>query len=257
MTNYDIASRTVSPNAFFWMVTDALTNGKRLSCVRMADGEKAIWLQALKQKRSEPLKTPFADIPGWVETYGLDGITADEIKQRLHFAAVHSSHFAPSVSGLRQESYNLYDLFPKRDFYIDNFFVDQWSEEQKTELFKMASHVLFIHRNAHTADSMQLRVQANLGVKVHYIKLDNWRECPQVIDKALTYTAPLILFSGGPGGKYMAPEIMRRAQGPCVILDIGHGADKFTFSHLPINRPAAEAFHAEWTRKQNEQMPKV
>jgi hypothetical protein len=250
MTNNEIAAKTVSPNAFFWMVIDALSNGKRLSCVRMADGEKAIWEQAKSQKRSEPLKTPFENFPDWAKTYGVDGITAEEIMHRLSYAAIFSTHFAPSVSGLRQEAYKLYDIWPRRDFYIDNFFVDQWNDEQKTELFKTAGHVLFIHRNAHTADSMQIRVQANLGVKVHFIKLDNWRECPDVIEKALKNPAPLVLFSGGPAGKYLAPDIARRSSLPRVVIDLGHGADKFTFSHLPMDRKAAEAFHAEWSKAQ-------
>jgi len=250
MIEHEIATKTVSPNAFFWMVIDALSNSRRLSCVRMADGEKAIWNQAIRQKRSDPLQTPFKDIPDWAKTYGVDSITAEEIMHRLSYAATFCTHFAPSVSGLRHEAYNLYDIWKSRTFYIDNFFVDQWSDDQKTELFKTAGHVLFIHRNANTADSMQIRVQANLGVKVHFIKLDNWRECSEVAEKALVNTAPLVLFSGGPAGKYLAPDIMRRSALPKVVIDLGHGADKFTFSHLPMDRKAAEAFHAEWSKRQ-------
>ena len=258
MNKFDIAARTVSPNAFFWMILDALSGGRRMSCVRMADGERAIWTQANSQKASELLNTPFAEIPGWVQTYGLDGITAGEVKNRLHYAAVRCTHFAPSVSGLRQESYSLYDLWPRRDFYIDNFFVDQWNEEQKTELFKTAGEVLFIHRSAHTADSMQIRAQANLGVKVWFLKLDNWKDCEEVTLRASSSNpfcnAPLVLFSGGPAGKYIGPEIMRRSKAPRVVLDIGHGADKFTFSNLPMDRKAAEAFHAKWAKERKWQV---
>ena len=254
MNKFDIAARTVSPNAFFWMIMDVLASGTRMSCVRMADGERAILEQASKQSATELLETPFANIPGWVETYGLKGITAGEAKRRINYAAVRCTHFAPSVSGLRQEAYNLYGIWPRRDFYIDNFFVDQWNDDQKAELFKTAGHVLFIHRNAHTADSMQIRAQANLGVKVHFLKLDNWTECDDIIERAATVRpfcdAPLVLFSGGPAGKFIGPEITRRSKKPRIVLDIGHGADKFTFSHLPMDRKAAEEFHAQWTEKQ-------
>lgn len=250
MTLYEIASRTVSPNAFFWMVMDALTNRKGLSCVRMADGEKAILLQAMQQQSYEPLQCPFAEIPGWIENMGLGGIVAGEMFYRLDHAARSCTHFAPSVSGLSKMDYNLYDLWKPRDFYIDNFFVDQWSVAQKEELFRTAGHVLFIHRNAGTADSMQIRVQANLGVKVSFIRLDHWRECDTVIGLAAENRAPLVLFSGGPAGKYIAPKIVEKSPLPKVVIDVGHGADYFTFSHLPMNRKAAEAFHAEWEQNQ-------
>ncbi|VVB55101.1 Uncharacterised protein [uncultured archaeon] len=238
--------KTISANAFFIMVMDALRSNQALSCIRMADGEKMLMEQVSKQKFNEVLTPPEGYGQDWMKTYGVEGITAGELKMRLTIAATQCSHFAPSITGIHDPKYNVYKLWTEREFFVDNFWMEAWTREQKTDLFKQAGHVLLIHRNASTADSMQLRVQANLGVKVHYIPLNNWRQCPEVIEKAHENKASLVLFSGGPAGKYIGPQIATEGIRPKIVLDVGHGADLFTFSHLPIDRPKAEAFHARW-----------
>lgn len=250
---YKLARKTVSANAFFMMTMTALQEKFAESCIRMADGERMLLQECLKHHHKELLPPPPGYTKDWMVAYGVDGITAGELLMRLTYAATECTDFAPSVSGFFDEKYNMHSFWPERDHYIDNFFVDLWTTEQKTELFQKAGHVLLIHRNAHTADSMQLRVQANLEVKVHYIPLDNWRQTEDVIRKANENAAPLVLFSGGPAGKYIAPRISKEGTHPKVVLDIGHGADRWTFNHLPIDRPKAEAFHARWAATQEKQ----
>jgi hypothetical protein len=228
-------------------VKDAIAFKKELSVVRMADGEKMLLDQCNQAQYVGTVDPPMGYEFKWLENMGLSGIRRDELVTRLLGAANGCTYFAPSISGIEDENYNVYDRFPLRAHYVDFFFPDVWSNEQKAELFKIAGHVLLIHGNAHLADSMQLRVQANLGVKVSWLRLLNWTQTQEVISRAAEIDAPLVIFSGGPGGKYIGPKIAK--DGNRVVLDIGHAADRWTFEHLPANRKAAEDFHAQWAAK--------
>jgi glycosyltransferase GT-like protein len=243
---FDTAHHIISPRAFFQIVLDALQTKKPLSVVRMGDGERLLMDLTKNDVTSQLLTRPGCE--EWMKALGLEGITKKEIRRRLLSAERNADYFAPSVTGLYNDGFNLYDIFPKRKSYVDNFFVNDWEEEMKIKLFKEAGHVLLIHANPHTADSMQLRVQANLGVKVEYIHLSNWSQSESVIDRAAANDAPLVLFSGGPACKYIGYIISRGGYKPKVVLDLGNAADHWTFSNLPIDRPAAEAFHAQWVK---------
>jgi len=240
----EYALKTISPKAFFPIVLDAVKNRQELSVVRACDGEKMILDQCIANGPGllEPL--PGLD-ESWLVRYGVQGIDRVEMYRRLTMAGNNCNYFAPSVSGLTMRSYCIYDYFNPRPYYIDNFFVNDWTWEMKQALFQAAGHVLFINYNPHTADSMQLRVQANLSVKVSFIRLSNWKESQGVIEKALKSTAPLVLFSGGPASKYIGPLIAKSSK---VVLDLGAAAQHWTFEHLEANRDKAEAFHKEWSK---------
>ena len=246
---YDICHRTISTTIFHMLVMDALASNKPLSVVRMADGERELYLQCHEGKSSETVKAPNGYTEKWLETYGVKNITKLELQRRLDTAAMDCTYFAPSITGILNPNFNVYKLFwPPKRYYVDNFFPDQWTEQMKIDLFKQAGHVLFIHNNPHTADSMQIRVQANLNVKVNYLKLSNWDQTENIIQQANKIDAPLVLFSAGPAGKYIGPIIAKNGRIPKVTLDIGHAADRWTFSSLPCDRPKAEAFHKQWTQ---------
>jgi hypothetical protein len=244
---FETAQHIMSHRAFFEIVLDALQTKKPLSVVRMGDGERLLMDMTNDNTTSTELIRPGYE--DWMRTLGLEGITKKEIYGRLWLASRQADYFAPSVTGLYNDGFNLFDIFPKRKNYVDNFFVNDWEEDMKARLFKEAGHVLLIHANAHTADSMQLRAQANLGVKVEYIPLSNWRQAESVIDRAADNDAPLVLFSGGPACKYIGYGISRGGNKPKVVLDLGNAADHWTFSHLPADRAAANAFHAEWVKR--------
>jgi len=246
-TQLDRCYDTISAHTFYMIVGDALCTGEPLSVVRMGDGECAI----LKLPDTDELIT----IPGfgedWIEPLGLTGITNREARRRVILAAESCSHFAPSVTGIYRPDYDLYQFFPARQRYVDNFFVNIWDEKMKIELFQKAGHVLFIHRNAHTADSLQLRAQGNIGVKVTYLQLKDWKQADEVVEKAARIDAPLVLFSAGPAGKYIGPEISEGGNIPKVVLDIGNTADYWTLNSLPANREAAEEFYRQWVNWQS------
>jgi hypothetical protein len=242
--------KTISSNAFYLLVKDALEQKYGLSVIRMADGERALLQQCEKGDDQALVDPPHGHGQDWLERYGVAGIPKWRLQHSLNFAAKNCTYFSPSITGVTDPAYSVYNLFPARDVYVDNFFPDQFTMEQKESLFKTAGHVLFIHGNPHTADSMQLRTQANLGVKVSYLRLTNWREAPGVVDAARKNLAPLVLFASGPASKWIGPAIEKGGYVPKVTLDLGHGADLWTMNHLPIDRPKAEAFHAEWAARE-------
>ncbi len=225
-----LAARTVSAYAFFYMLGDALINKKPLSNVRMGDGELTL-LQDCYAKRGTPgyFDTPittYADDK--LQKMGIYGITYHELYRRLLIAGNESTHFAPSVSGLTRDDYDLYSHFDDRRQYIDNFYVNIWNDQMKAELYKQAGTVLFIHRSLETADAIQINLQRHLNVRVNFLRLSSWDESSSVIDRACNDPASLVLFSGGPGSKYISPEIANNSGK--IVLDIGNAADLWTLN---------------------------
>lgn len=244
--------RTISALAFYFICGDALVSKKPLSVVRMGDGEHHLFNQAIGSSSTDIVEPITGHDETWLAKLGINGIGKRELLRRIMLAANTCSHFAPSLSGIHLESFDLYkmsNVVSQARFFVDNFFVNTWTEAMKIDLFKAAGHVLFIHGNARTADSMQLRAQGNFGVKVSFLRLSHWSETELVIDRAHEIDAPLVLFSGGPAGKYIGPVISVEGGINKVVLDIGNAADRWTLDSLPIDRKAAELFHKEWTSR--------
>ncbi len=219
----------ISSNTFYMIVGDALLSKKRLSVVRMGDGERHLLNRCNGFEKYIVTVNDHPDL-GWLEELGVLGIPKGLLKSRLYIAAEECTYFAPSISGIWRSDYFTNDL-SSRERYVDNFFVNAWTEEMKIQLFKQAGHVLLIHANTHTADAMQIRSTFGLGVKVSYIKLTDWRGTEQAIREAYEIDAPLVLYSAGPAGKYIGPTIANYGC-PKVVIDLGHAADHWTFDSL-------------------------
>jgi hypothetical protein len=224
-----LCSNTISTNSFYMMVADALESSKELSVVRMGDGE----VQLMKACATGDLAQPIDSHPeDWLKRLGCLGITKRELLFRLLQAANLSTYFAPSVSGISMPGFHLHSLFEPRSRYVDNFFVNAWTEEMKIGLFKQAGHVLFIHRNLGSADAMQIRAKYGLGVRVTYLNLNSWEQADEVIRKANKIDASLVLFSAGPASKYIGPRITSGGNIPKVTLDLGNAADGWLLNSL-------------------------
>lgn len=226
-----ICHNTISSNTFYMIVGDSLDSGKSLSVVRMGDGEHTI------MAATDP-DNPVFDADRALRL-GCEGIDLYLLQTRLEKAANECTYFAPSVSGIVREDYNLYNFFNPRNRYVDNFFCNAWTEDMKIDLFKKAGHVLFIHCNTESADAVQIRAKWGLGVKVTYLKLCDWRQSDEVIEKALKINAPLVVFSAGPASKYIGPEIARSGNIPKITLDIGNTSDSWLF-------PSLSDVHEQW-----------
>ena len=223
----DLVFQTISASAFFYLVGDALLNGEGLSVVRMADGEKKI-IEVTEgfDRLDEPL-----DVfdKAWREQFGVEGITRREIRSRLAEAAAYSTYLAPSTSGLTMPNYDVYRFAAESGAlppYIDNFYPNVWGIEHKTELFKTAGHVLMIHASRALADGMQIRAKKFFDVKVTFIEMSHWSQADRVAEEATKSDAKLVLFSGGPANKCIAPRISNSGK---VVLDIGQAMPYWTF----------------------------
>jgi hypothetical protein len=220
-------ANTISSNAFYMIVGNALIARKALSVVRMGDGEAYL----SRVCESQPDGYILGGAKGrydedWLKALGCFMIPKSLLRQRLREAAEESTYFAPSITGIFRPEYDNYEL-SFRERYVDNFFVNDWTKAMKVALFSEARHVLLIHRNAETADALQINLKNKLGVKVTFIPLSGWEETDKVISRAAHDAAPLVLFSAGPAGKYMAPRIAEQGK---VVLDIGNSIDSWTMT---------------------------
>lgn len=219
---------TISSNAFFCIVCDAIDTHRPLSVVRAADGERKLMDHVHDTWTRPELETgpllPFGILTKeWLVKYGCDGIPRGVLRARLMAAFAECTYCAPSISGVTMPAYDAYGLFTRENQYVDNFFPNLWSEEQKADLFQRAGHVLFIHANRGLADALQKRAWHYHRVRVSYLPLSNWDQAEGVIRDANEIAAPLTIFSGGPASKYIGPRIQR------VTLDIGAAAVRWTF----------------------------
>lgn len=217
---------TVSANTFYMIVGDALLRRKSLSVIRMGDGEHRFWQECQRGKPGDLVGPTEGRSDDWLAKLGCSGITNECLLDNLQLAAESCTYFAPSISGIWNEDYDVSISVRRR--YVDNFFVNSWTEEMKVGLFKQAGHVLFIHGNAETADAMQINA-AKIGVKVTFLKLTKWQEADAVVAASADVDAPLVLFSAGPASKWIGPVISKKPI-PRVVLDLGNSADQWTLN---------------------------
>lgn len=228
----EIARKIGSAYAFYYEVADALVNRKPLSVVRMGDGEHTLITEVLNNYDLDVPLTSYDE--AWHKRMGTHGLTRRELYRRLMEAGNQCTHFAPSVSGLVLNCFDLFGYFYERDHYVDNFFVNIWSDEHKIALYKEAGSILFIHRNRATADAIQKRCKQYLGVRLRYLELSNWDQSDSIIEQARADDAPLVLFAGGPASKYISPRIAAQNK---VVLDLGNSTDQWTLLNLTKNPP--------------------
>ena len=231
-----VARSTISSRAFYYLVSHALIQDEPLSVVRMGDGEARLYrecreLGSTSLRRKLPVETFHKELR---EQLGIEGIPYELLERRIEEAADRCTYFAPSITGLTNPQFDLYSLFPSRTRYVDNFWVNDWTYEQKAELFKLADKILLIHHKTEVADAMQNNTWRLLGKQgmVQYVKMSSWRETTQVLSAAVCSDARLILLCAGPAGKYLAPAIAsKRTFGgqARVVLDIGNSIDQWTF----------------------------
>lgn len=233
-----LCEKTISPNAFFLLVQDALLRHNPLSVVRMADGEWLLWRQSGEGDENEQ---PAGRSERWKKNLGCEGITKKELLRRLRSAAEACTYFSPSISGIVNPDYDIYRLFRPRGCYVDNFFVNQWDEWMIRQLYELAGHVLLIHRSAEVADALQIRARELLKVKVTFLRHNDWQDSLAVIAGAEELDAKLVIASVGPAGKFILPRIANSSRGPKVVLDIGNTMDRFTLLKTQQEQEAQQA----------------
>ena len=234
-----ILENTISSNAFYMIVGSALLNRAGLSVVRMADGEHHLMEEIIQHGLEEAwLNHPVTSFDqAWRERMGVEGISRGTLFKRLIEAANDCDYFAPSLSGINRKEYEVHSYFRSRSRFVDNFFVNAWTDEMKIKLYRAAGHVLFIHGNPNSARAFYLRLKYVLGVKTTYIQLSMWDQAEQVIEAAAKVDAPLVLFSAGPASKFIGPRIAQQGK---VTLDLGHASDSWLLEKLHKEALSAE-----------------
>lgn len=212
---------TIGPNTFFMLVADALVSGEELSVVRMGDGEKALFEHCQNNPGTTITDAPWGAI--WLHSFGCYGINADVLLHRLKDAAEGSTYFAPQIMGIQRPEFGVVDTFESRPRFVDNWFVRQWSKKLQDQLFKQAGQVLFIHGSQEVRQKVAARIES-AGATAECWEMETWEQGDPVIDRAKEHNAPLVLFSGGPANKYIAPAIARSGPVPKVVLDLGQAA---------------------------------
>lgn len=211
--------RTISPNTFYMIVGDAIKRRKGLSVVRMGEGE--VKLHKWFMSDSNDMREWFSD--EWIERIGLLGISKQEALNRFIASVENCDYFSPSISGIWNPIFDLYNL-RNEAVYVDNFFINFWTEEQKVHLYKEAGHVVILHANKGTRAAFKERAEKYLGVHVDDFELSNWSQSENIIEELSHSEAALVIFSGGPGSKYIGPELAKQGK---VVLDVGNSMDAF------------------------------
>src|SRR4051794_29077729 len=122
------ALSTISHNAFFMIVADALVSHRSLSVVRMGDGER----QLFEMCQSAALGAALRECPWgetWMHEFGCYDIPMEKLKRRLRAAAEDSHFFAPQIMGIQRPEFQVACLFRTRARYVDNWFVREWSRQ--------------------------------------------------------------------------------------------------------------------------------
>lgn len=215
----DLCFKTVSSNAVFAIVGDAISKHASISIVRMGDGEHKI-LSADSNK-------PFMDFEnlyqGWNERLGIIGIPTGVLQKSILEAGNNCTYFAPSISGISMPHYYLYNFFKPRPYYFDNFYVNNWTFAMIKMLFEASNGVFIIHRDFKKIIKNFDKNYNSRGkgqIKFAGCLKNNWDDNEQVIDTAIKSGMQLVLYSGGPGGKIIGPEIAKTDKK--VALDIGN-----------------------------------
>lgn len=224
----EICLKTISANAVFAIVGDAIAAKKSISIVRMGDGE----YRALKSDRTQSFGFVGSNCPEWNARLGVEGMPTGLMQDNLLKAGNECTYFAPSVSGISFEHFNLYEFFDPRPFYFDNFFVEIWTAQMIKILLEASDGVFIMHREYEKIiENFRKNYEFDNGKEMRFggFPKNNWDDNEQAIEAAVNSDMQLILFSAGPGGKAIAPEIAKAENK--IVIDAGnsliHWSNKF------------------------------
>lgn len=214
----NICLKTISSRAIFAIVGDAIKNKKSISVVRMGDGEQGI----LRSDPSKPFDRFNHISKDWNKTLGVGDMSTKDMQKNIIKAGNTCTYFAPSVSGISYPSFNLYKFFKQRSFYFDNFYVADWTRDMIKMILESSDGVFILHRDYKKiiADFKENYNFENEDLFVGGFTKDSWKDNKEAVEAAKKSKAQLILFSAGPAGKIIGPEIAKAKNK--IVLDIGN-----------------------------------
>lgn len=211
----DICFRTLSSKAIFALVGDAIKKKNGISIVRMGDGEVGL----LNAPDGKPF-TGFNHLdPNWNTRLGIEGLDIETVKANILEAGNTCTYFAPSVSGISHGDFKLHHLFNKREFYLDNFFAEDWTREMIKMLLAASEGVFILHKEHENLIDKFVQHYDLPRALFSGFKKESWRDNEAAIRAATESGRQLVLFSAGPAGKCIAPKIAKSGK---VVLDVGN-----------------------------------
>ncbi|PIR82989.1 hypothetical protein COU19_02905 [Candidatus Kaiserbacteria bacterium CG10_big_fil_rev_8_21_14_0_10_56_12] len=221
----EICEKTLGPRPFFALVGDHIARRESLSVVRVADGERAL----LEAPDGEPFTLFNRPEENWNKRYGIAELSIEEVKKNILQAGNTCTYFAPSISGISRDDYRLYDFFNSRDLYVDNFFVNDWTREMIGLLLHASDGVFVIHKDA---DELIENFAKTYGLDpahfAGFTKLSA-RDNDAAVAAAIESKKHLVLFSAGPAGKIIGPQIAKDGR---VTLDIGNTLHRWSLGNV-------------------------
>src|SRR3989338_2719518 len=210
----DICFKTLSSKAVFALVGNAIKKKKGISIVRIGDGEVGL----LDAPDGKPF-TGFNNLdPNWNTRLGIEGLGIEKVKANILEAGNACTYFAPSVSGISLGEFKLHHRFNKREVYLDNFFVADWTKEMIRMLLVASEGVQVIHKDCETLIENFVRRYDLPKTLFSGFKKKSWRDNEAAIKAAIDSGKQLVLFSAGPAGKIIGPKIALAGKG---VLDVG------------------------------------
>lgn len=234
------AARTISSKAFYHTVLNAVVNKRQLSVVRMGDGERKLFIDcevAISNFKSEYVVDSF-DLP-WRMRMGIEGLTYQQLLGLMQTAINGCEFYGPNVNGLLKPEFSLYPwykVYGTGQPLVDNFFVNEWTLDQRSALLQAAGQVLVLHSNPVTATTFAKRARAYLDVGIRHIPISRWTQATDAVAACSLWTYPLVLVSAGPGSKWIIPEIAKQGK---VVIDIGNAMDHWLLYELYQANPKA------------------
>ncbi|MBU3934992.1 hypothetical protein KKC00_03460 [Patescibacteria group bacterium] len=211
--------KTISAKAVFAIVGDALKSNKSISIVRAGDGEAKI----LKADKSKPFTDYNRTHKGWNKRMGIRGMPTSLLQKRIVQAGNACTYFAPSVSGISISRYHVYDFFKPRSHYFDNFYVGEWTNKMIKILLEASEGAFIIHRDYR-------KIIRNFKKNYNFVNKNkikftgfakkSWGDNERAIAEAIKSDMQLVLFSAGPAGKIIGPEIAKAKNK--IVLDVGN-----------------------------------
>lgn len=213
----EICLKTLSSKSLYALVGSAILSGESLSVVRMGDGERKI----LEADTSKAFTSFNKAGDNWNQRLGVEGITVSDLQKKIEIAGNTCTYFAPSISGISFPQYYLYNFFQPRPYYFDNFFVNDWSREMIQTLIEASDGIFILHRDyKQIINNFNKNYSFSKPVRFAGFPKNSWEDNDEAVAAALNSGMQLILFSAGPGGKIIGPEIAKSENK--IVLDIGN-----------------------------------
>lgn len=207
-----IARQFMSPDAFFYIVADAISSKTKLSAVGFGDGERAVMMHSRGAG-----KTTYLDNPAYLKEYGLLGANLPKIGEALFAAAERCDYFCPLISGVSMENFDCIRIVKRRYQYVERLFPYAWYYMGREKEIMKTPYIAVVCRNAMKVAE---KLCAKYGTKtIQAIEYGGHTDIYFAMEDIAKSAAQLVLCSVGQSGKLMIVEAANRTGK--VILDVG------------------------------------